>query len=62
MQTNFHNELTRVIQFECTHRRSYETKNNPLLKTTSFEKEQSIAYITFLNHSYKAILFFFNHY
>ena len=27
--------ITRVIQFECTHRSSYET--------TSFEKEQSIA-------------------
>ena len=27
--------LTRVIQFVCTHRRSY--------KSTSFEKEQSIA-------------------
>ena len=35
MQTNFHNALTRVIQFVCTHRRSYET--------TSFKKEQSIA-------------------
>ena len=35
VQTNFHNALTRVIQFVCTHRRSY--------KTTSFEKEQSIA-------------------
>ena len=34
MQTNFHNALTRVIQFACTHRRSY--------KNTSFEKEQSI--------------------
>ena len=34
-QTNFHNALTRVIQFVCTHRCSY--------KTTSFEKEQSIA-------------------
>ena len=32
VQTNFHNALTRVIQFVCTHRR-----------TTSFEKEQSIA-------------------
>ena len=35
VQTNFHYALTRVIQFVCTHRRSY--------KTTSFEKEQSIA-------------------
>ena len=35
VQTNFHNALTRVIQFVRTHRRSY--------KTTSFEKEQSIA-------------------
>ena len=37
VQTDFHNALTRVIQFVCTHRRSY--------KTTSFEKEQSIASI-----------------
>ena len=35
VQTNFHNALKRVIQFVCTHRRSYTTK--------SFEKEQSIA-------------------
>ena len=35
VQTNFHNALTRVIQFICTRRRSY--------KTTSFEKEQFIA-------------------
>ena len=35
VQTNFHNALTHVIQFVCTHCRSY--------KKTSFEKEQSIA-------------------
>ena len=40
VQTNFHNVLTRVIQFVCTQCRSY--------KTTSFEKEQSIAYIYIL--------------
>ena len=34
VQTNLYNALTRVIQFVCTHRRSY--------KTTSFEREQSI--------------------
>ena len=35
VQTYFQNALTRVIQFVCTHRRSYETtpfeKNNPLI-------------------------------
>ena len=32
LKTNFHNALTRVIQFECKHRCSYET--------TSFEKKK----------------------
>ena len=44
----------RVIQFICTHRRSY--------KTTSFEKEQSIAYI-YIFKTFPTLHFnFFNHY
>ena len=35
VKTNFYKALTRIIQFVCTHHRSYTT--------TSFEKEHSIA-------------------
>ena len=43
MQTqNFHNALTRAIQFVCKHRRGYET--------TSFEKEQSITKLNVRYH------------
>ena len=38
MRTN-HNALTRVIQFVCKHRRSYEI--------ISFEKEQTIVQLKF---------------
>ena len=48
VQINFHNALTRVIQFVCTHPRSY--------KTTSFEKKQSIAQITVLIISFIPVI------
>ena len=38
IKTQFHNALTHILQFVCTHRSRYET--------TSFEKEASIAKLT----------------
>ena len=59
MQTNFHNALTRVIRFVCTHRRSLSEKNNPLLKCISLCF--SLCFITMLITMYMCRIFYVSH-